>query len=114
MLITSQYMSVGVTASQDQEDTSCDIVTIVSRFGLYGFIFVKIQQVLEDQIVSRRLLWEFFLFSLFISPCPLHLQIHSDSDIGGLIFLLSKCEEVTAHASLALFRRLVQILQLFF
>lgn len=59
-------------------------MTIVSRLGVYGFIFVKIQQVLEDQIVPRRLLWDLFLFFSLFLPCPLHLQIHSDFDISGL------------------------------
>lgn len=70
-------------------------VTIVSRCGMYGFIFVKIQQVVEAQIILSLFVvfWFFFGFS---PPPPLHLQILSDSDINGFGFLLSECEEVTA------------------
>lgn len=35
--------------------------TIVSHFGIYSFIFVKIQQVLEAQIMPK-LDWDFFAF----------------------------------------------------
>lgn len=58
--------------------------------------------------------WCCYFLCLFYGPSPLHLQIPNDSDISGFAFLLRKCEEVTACASLALFRRLDGILQLLF
>lgn len=53
-------------------------VTIVSHFGVYGFIFVKIQQVLEAQIMPRIDLGFFaFLFFLSLYICKFAVTLTS-------------------------------------